>query len=499
MSNWTQNTSAKRSDPVYDPSTHQFKKGWIDGHPRGGYPANYFFADTIRSVIVGFGNFFNDLYVIRYDEKGEPIKQIQVPLKYGPRMKSHDFRVEQESGKKYYIQLPNMTYRIENIAFASDRYSGAGESRGFYNKYFEVNGIDYLMANKFWADVHPVPYNLTITMEAKTEHISDANQILEQILVRFAPEAYFDLKEFWFINKRRSIKMKCESSNIEMTQDFGEEDKREITVSFSFSVEAWLYKPIRETYVIDEIITKLGVNGDKDYWKERMAGNYDGSFVSRHDFDYQFGTKIGRVSAMLPFTEQPAPVSSTSGWFYEYKYEELPDITNYPTGSKLLLTTSSVLDPASGNFALWNNYSATFAGSASTAPVSWIDKTYGEPGRNAYTLKYWEITANGSGYNPLVPKTLKPTVDGDRIYQIYCNPDFVPTDFYIDDKGKKHKITATSAERGATIIKEFENLKGFGDFSDNLFFGTKDAELNGTVVKDAPWVSQVSTENNEII
>ncbi|MBO7526938.1 MAG: hypothetical protein J6T74_03465, partial [Clostridia bacterium] len=78
MSNWTQNTSAKRSDPVYDPSTHQYKKGWIDGHPRGGYPANYFFADTIRSVIVGFGNFFNDLYVIRYDEKGEPIKQIQV-------------------------------------------------------------------------------------------------------------------------------------------------------------------------------------------------------------------------------------------------------------------------------------------------------------------------------------------------------------------------------------------------------------------------------------
>ena len=43
------------------------------------------------------------------------------------------------------------------------------------------------------------------------------------------------------------------------------------------------------------------------------------------------------------------------------------------------------------------------------------------------------------------------------------------------------------------------NLKGFGDFSDNLFFGTKDAQIGSTVVKDAPWVSQVSTENNEII
>ena len=496
MSNWTQNTSARRSDPVYDPSTHQYKKGWIDGHPRGGYPANYFFADTIRSVIVGFGNFFNDLYVIRYDEKGEPIKQIQVPLKYGPRMKSHDFRVEQESGKMYYIQLPNMTYRIDNIAFASDRYSGAGESRGFYNKYFEVNGIDYLMANKFWADVHPVPYNLTITMEAKTEHISDANQILEQILVRFAPEAYFDLKEFWFINKRRSIKMKCESSNIEMTQDFGEEDKREITVSFSFSVEAWLYKPIRETYVIDEIITKLGVNGDKDYWKERMAGNYDGSFVSRHDFDYQFGTKIGRVSAMLPFTEQPAPVSSTSGWFYEYKYEELPDITNYPTGSKLLLTKTILNDKDKD---IWNGLDQDLTALSSTAPVSWYDYTTNPLGKTGPSLKYWQVTGNGSGFDPLNPKSLSASVSGDRIYQIYYDPNYTikpGSGAYQEDGEWKYKIPGIF---GSTVIYEYENLKGFGDFSDNLFFGTKDAELNGTVVKDAPWVSQISTENNEII
>lgn len=76
------------------------------------------------------------------------------------------------------------------------------------------------MANKFWADVQPVPYNVTITMEAKTEHLSDLNQILEQILVRFAPENYIDLKEFWFINKRRSIKIKLDSVSQEITTDF---------------------------------------------------------------------------------------------------------------------------------------------------------------------------------------------------------------------------------------------------------------------------------------
>ena len=97
MSNWTEDN--------YDPSTHQWKKGWVDGDVYGGYPTNYFYSDSIRNILIGFGNFFNNVYVIRYDEHGVPIKKIQVPLKFGPRMKSHDFRVEQESGKKYYITL----------------------------------------------------------------------------------------------------------------------------------------------------------------------------------------------------------------------------------------------------------------------------------------------------------------------------------------------------------------------------------------------------------
>lgn len=489
MSNWIENTGiTDPNKPKYDPSTHQYKKGWIDGHPRGGYPSNYFFADTIRSVVIGFGNYFNDVCVIRYNEKGEPIKQIQVPLKYGPRMKSHDFRVEQESGKKYYIQLPNMTYRVDSIAFASDRYAGAGETRGFYNKYFEVHGIDYIMANKFWADIHPVPYNITISMEAKTEHISDAYQIMEQILVRFAPESYFDLKEFWFINERRSIKMKCDSSNIEMTTDFGEEDKREITVSFTFTVEAWLYKPIKETYIIDEIVTKLGVNNKLDM-TETMKGNYDGSFTNRHDLSYQFGTKIGRVSALLPIEKQPKPIHSLTGWYYEYEYEELPDITNYPAGSKLLKSKTIRNDNTS---AQWIDINQQLTALSSTAPVSWINDSQEIGPRSGPSPQYWQVTANsGDWFNG----TVQPNLSGDRIYQIYYDKDYVikPGTLKPDGTVKDKGIF------GATIVNEYVNLKGFGDFSDNLFFGTKDAELNGTVVKDAPWVSQVSTENIEIL
>lgn len=344
MSNWTQSG--------YDPSLHNFFKGVIDDKPNEGYPLNYYYADTLRSLCIGFGNFFNDLYVIRYDEKGEPIKVINVPLKFGPRSKSFDYRVERESGKKYYVQLPNMTYRISGIQFASERAAGQKETRAFYSQYFTKNGIDYLMANQFWKDIQPVPYNITFEMEAKTEHISDANQILEQICSRFCPEAFFDLKEFWFVNIRRAIKMKLDSSNMEINQEFGEEDKREITVSFTFTVEAFFYKPILRSYMIDQIIHTVNIDPLNYEWKNTMSGNFDGSFSARYDIEKGFGTKIGRVSAMLPYYNQPSPVynSAVSSITNEYLYEELPEITNYPLNSKQLIATSAIFDPNSATY-----------------------------------------------------------------------------------------------------------------------------------------------------
>lgn len=284
---------ANYRDTGYDPSQHNWRKGEDTTRSDLGYPKNYFFANTLRSLIVGFGNFFNDLYVIHYNENDEPVKQINVPLKYGPRMKSHDFRTELESGEKYYIQYPNMTYRVTGLTFDEKRASGQLETRAFYTEYFDNEGIPSLLSEKFWQDTQPVPYNVNIELEAKVEYMSDANQILEQILVRFAPECFIDLKEFWFMNKRRSIKIRHESNSIDMNQDFGEDQKREITLKFTFVMEAYLYKNISETHIIDQILVKFVpsffINNKEDAIEEgtevNIKGNIDGSMDNRYDLD----------------------------------------------------------------------------------------------------------------------------------------------------------------------------------------------------------------------
>ena len=116
MSNWTQ--------PGYDPSQHGWRKGVIDGAPYEGWSQNYFFADTLRSIDIAFGLMIHGISVFHTNKEGEPVKQIEVPIKIGPRQKAFDFRVDQKTGKKYYIPLPNITYRRTAMEWDGERAQG---------------------------------------------------------------------------------------------------------------------------------------------------------------------------------------------------------------------------------------------------------------------------------------------------------------------------------------------------------------------------------------
>lgn len=239
----------------YRPDEHGWWKATIDDRGDFGYPIGYYFADTLRAIMVAFTNFFNDLYVIRYDENGFPRKRIQVPIKFGPRAKSHDFR--KESGKTYYIPLPNMYYQITSFQYDATRAASSMVCRTFYENYMMDKGIEEGQAQLLWSDTKPVPYNFGFTLTAKAEKMSDLLQMIEQICTRFNPDAFLFIKEFWFMNIRRSIKMKLDSVDTSMPEDMGEQDKREVEAKFHFTIEGWLYTKIEYGAIIDQIIVTL--------------------------------------------------------------------------------------------------------------------------------------------------------------------------------------------------------------------------------------------------
>ena len=331
------------TQPGYDISENNFFKGTTDvtnDKVTKGWPKNYYCAETMRSISIAFTNFFNDLHVVRKNEFGEPIKCIQVPIKFGPRMKSFDFRKQQESSKEYYISYPNLAWRFDGMSFDAERFSGQYADRVFYNDTLEEMGFDWKMTERFWSDVQPVPYNINISMELKCDLLNDAMDVVEQVCTRFSPECYLNIKEFWFFNKRRSIKLTLNgdpSWQIE-SESMGEEDKREITVTFSFQAAAYLYKPIKTSAIIDKIDVFVNAAKGHETWHEEIKGNYDGSLKNRWDFEDEFNCKLSHASAISAVSAYD-PVSGTDGsvtWTTEFFYKELPEYQFYPQGSKLV-------------------------------------------------------------------------------------------------------------------------------------------------------------------
>lgn len=398
MANYTQ--------PGYDPSLHGYWKGTADGASNFGYPANYYYADTMRSLFIGFENFFKDLYVIRYNKFGEPVKTIQVPIKFGPRNKSHDFRTEQESGNKYYISLPNLAYRLDSMQFASERAKGIYETRAFYNKDLENAGLICDQQEKFWSDVQPVPYNINVSMEANCEKMTDAEQIVEQIAVRFQPASFFDVKEFWFFNKRRSIKLKMESLNWEIqSESMGEEDWRRIKVTFSFIMEAFLYKPIKDAQIIEKINTYLTLNKGDYIYHAVAFGNKDGSLDNPHDFSKIYQTKVGPVYVLngtpettIEYDKEGNPIKYTT----VYNYRQTDDLTTYDKDAELLSKVTTTLEK-DGDGYKWvteKEYTSLSGyGNNDDQTIEFGNKTLIDQYGNPYTAHYSTYNEEGN-YTP---------------------------------------------------------------------------------------------------
>jgi len=449
MSNW------KQSD--YDPSINGWHKGVIDGASRGGYAKNYFFADSFKTYSTAFANFFRSIHVYRYDENGEPVKDIEVPIKFGPRSKAFDFRVERESGKKYYIPLPNITFRYTSFAFDAERAAGLNETRTFYSKFFEHNNISIRMQNKFWSDIQPQPYDIGITLELKTEYLSDADQITQQVLAQFTPDRYFNVKEFWFTNMRRSIQVLLNDISQDVQSEaMGEDQKREITTTFNFTIKGWVYKPIEIGYIIDQINVKMSTAGNTDHvWQNSMSGNVEGDeddqnsyFFERYDFGKIYGTKIGRMSAVVPESIIPQYDPSTSGYYTKIEYKELPDIENYPWGAKQLYATYERWDPTSAFYK-----QMTVDGQPNTAACkdlmvrSSADEQFGYK----FEVEYDKGFGSVSAYDEATP-------------------------------------------RGGTIVKAWKDLSGYGDFVSDIAVATwkfdyKTVDLGTKVVSAAPIIT----------
>ena len=106
----------------------------------------------------------------------------------------------------------------------------------------------------------PVPYNFEIDLSIMVLASDDGTQILEQILPYFTPEFHVTLNEMKTMGIKRDIPVILNSMT---TEDEYENDfmtRRSLTHTLSFTVQGYIYGPLKDQGIIREVDVNAGTN-----------------------------------------------------------------------------------------------------------------------------------------------------------------------------------------------------------------------------------------------
>lgn len=213
----------------------------------------YFYNHTVKNMIVAMMSMFTDIKVRRLDDNGVMIKELDVPIKFGPQSKYYMRRLEDGSTKRYYAQVPSMSIKTGGFTYNAERAVSSREKRHI------IDPDEYDNPESFLTDLMPSPWDIEFTLSIKTESFQDFLQIVEQIIPFFNPSVYLRIKEFNTVNLERDIRVTLNSFSPEFTEEMDEETRRFISGELSFTADAWFYKPITDSKIIKKIKSKYGV------------------------------------------------------------------------------------------------------------------------------------------------------------------------------------------------------------------------------------------------
>jgi hypothetical protein len=208
---------------------------------------DYFFFHVFRKTLIQFLDAFDDIKIARYTPDGSAIeKYVEVPIKLSVKEKVYYWL----NTRKDDIMLPMITAWISSMDFAADRA---------VNNFFEICKGANTETEEYQKFLHPIPYNLTVTMNIWALHMVDIDQIMEQILPFFAPHIFIrvGLEE---LGIDFDVKVIFRSATPEVSHEMGDEEYRVINYTLDFELQTWFFKPVETSKLVGKIFNSIWTN-----------------------------------------------------------------------------------------------------------------------------------------------------------------------------------------------------------------------------------------------
>ncbi|NBP55706.1 hypothetical protein EBU71_04055 [bacterium] len=216
--------------------------------------ANIFYNRIIRKLVIGFGNIFNDITLVRYLPDFSEAERFIVPIVYGPK-ELYVYRTEEDPilNKKVQVTLPRMSFEMTGFTYDAARK-------------LNTNVKNFAQTNTgLVSQYNPVPYNFDFNLYVYVRNIEDGTQIIEHILPYFTPDYTIKLNLIpeMGIVKEVPIVLNSTSQDIDY-EGVHSRETRIIIWTLNFTVKGFIFGKINDssngliTHSITSILNKIG-------------------------------------------------------------------------------------------------------------------------------------------------------------------------------------------------------------------------------------------------
>lgn len=203
----------------------------------------------IRKMVVGFGDLFNDIDLIRYNPDGTEAQRQKVPLAYAPKER-YVMRLQgdPELDKKVQITLPRMSFEMTGMRYDASRK----QITNIKNYAPSAN------PNTILSQYNPVPYDFDFSLYLYVRNIEDGTQIIERILPFFTPDYTIRLNLIPEMGIVKEVPITLKDTNYDIQYEGERENPtRTIIWTLNFTVKGFVFGPTSEPKIIKKSITQI--------------------------------------------------------------------------------------------------------------------------------------------------------------------------------------------------------------------------------------------------
>lgn len=252
--------------------------------------ANTQYNRVIRKMVVGFGNLFNEITLVRYNPDLSEAERFLIPIAYATKER-YVMRLEDDYtlDKKVQVALPRLSFEMTGLSYDSSRK----QNTNIKNFAQTSSGVV--------AQYNPVPYNFDFSLYLYVRNIEDATQVLEHIIPYFTPDYTIKLNLIPEMGIVKEVPIILNNTSHEIIYE-GDRDQetRMIIWTLNFTVKGFIFGKSSTANVIKTSITNiLNDVGPDDVVAFNMTtpgiGTYQiGEFVYQ-GFTYANATATGKV------------------------------------------------------------------------------------------------------------------------------------------------------------------------------------------------------------